>query len=244
VGDLFLVEGPAMRDRLTDIGCPPKKLQILHLGIDVGAVRFEARDFSQPLKVLMMARFVEKKGLVDGLEACAAARRRGLDLTVRIVGDAGNDDSAGQLIKKQLLDLAAGPELTGRVEFCGFVKPEDTKTIMRDCHVFLCPSKHGKNRDGEGGSPLSLTEAMAAGLLCIGTRHCDIPEVVKDSKTGYLCASSDVAALSEALVRIAEEPSESLALTRCGREHIEQEFSIAKQVQELAEIYALSTAKM
>ena len=237
-GDYFLVEGPAMRQRLVELGCPPEKIQIVRLGINLSIVQFVERNFTQTLKVLMMARFVEKKGFVDGLEACAEACRMGVNLTVRIIGDAVEDDSSGQKIKRRLHEVAAKPELRNRVTFDGFVKPDQARTIMRECNVFLCPSKHGANKDGEGGSPLALTEAMAAGLLCIGTRHCDIPEVIKENETGYLCDSGDVPALAKLIVLVAQQPVEALALTRRGRDHIEKNFSVTKQVVELAEVYA------
>ncbi len=56
----------------------------------------------------MMARFVEKEGFVDGLEACALARRSGVDLKVRIVGDAGTEDLDKKL-RPALLNLLDGP---------------------------------------------------------------------------------------------------------------------------------------
>ena len=240
-GERFLVEGPAMLSRLVELGCAAEKIQILRLGINLSTVQFAGRDFTRTLTILMMARFVEKKGFVDGLKACSEARRKGVDLSVRIIGDAVDGDSSGQQIKDQLQEVAARPELRGCVTFDGFVKPDQARAIMRECNVFLCPSKHGANRDGEGGSPLALTEAMAAGLLCIGTRHCDISEVIKENETGYLCDSSDVSALAALIGRVAQQPVEALALTRRGREHIEKNFSTAKQVVELAEVYTRLT---
>ena len=53
-------------------------------------------------------------------------------------------------------------------------------------NVLICPSKHAPDGDAEGGLPFVITEAMALGLLCIGSRHCDIPEAVIDQVTGYL----------------------------------------------------------
>jgi colanic acid/amylovoran biosynthesis glycosyltransferase len=236
-GNAFLVEGPAMRSRLVDIGCPRAKIQLIRLGIDACDIQFVERDFTRSLQVLMMARFVEKKGFEDGLEACARARGAGADLNVTIVGDAVEGDPVGHQIKSRLHALAAGPELRDRVKFEGFVKPERAREVMRECNVFLCPSKHGANGDGEGGSPVALTEAMAAGLLCIGARHCDIPEVIIDGVTGYLCDSGDSEGLASLLSMVAKAPSEARALAQRGRQHIESRFSTLAETVELESIY-------
>src|SRR5207249_4497939 len=107
----------------------------------------------------MMARFTEKKGLVDGLRACAEARRRGADFTVTIVGDAISGDEAGARIKAELHQIASVPELKDRMQFAGFVPAAKSRELMRQHDIYLCPSKHARDGDAEGGSPVSLTEA-------------------------------------------------------------------------------------
>ena len=104
--------------------------------------------------------------------------------------------------------------------------------------MFLCPSKHSKDGDAEGGSPVVLTQAMATGLLCVGTRHCDIPQVIIDGKTGYLCESGDIDGIASRLIRVASEPLQARVLTRWGRKHVETSFSTEREVSELKGIYA------
>lgn len=236
-GELFLAEGPAMGERLAAIGCPPKRVRVARLGVAVEKLPFDRKEFVAPLRVLMMARFVEKKGLPDGLRACAEASRQGTPLEVTIIGDATAGDAAGARIKAELLEVAAGELLRGRVSFPGFLRPEEARRLLRDSDVFLCPSKHSADGDAEGGSPLALTEAMALGLLCIGTRHCDLPEVIRHGETGLLADSGDVPALAALLVQAAARPEESRRLCARGREHIEERFSTAQQVLGLEGIY-------
>jgi colanic acid/amylovoran biosynthesis glycosyltransferase len=234
-GDLFLVEGPAMRDRLIAIGCAAEKLEVARLGVDVGALPAVTRDGDLPLRVVMMARFVEKKGLPDGLRACAQAAREGADLHVTIIGDA--TDPAGREIGDQLRGLAASPALAGRVEFTGFMAPDEARKILCRSHVFLCPSKHAADGDAEGGSPLALTEAMGMGLLCIGTRHCDIPEVILDGHTGAVCESGDSAGLAAALMAAAHDVAGLAASCEAGRRHVAERFNLEHQLPNLASIY-------
>jgi colanic acid/amylovoran biosynthesis glycosyltransferase len=237
VGDAFLVEGPAMRDRLCDLGCPREKVVIQRIGADLESLTFETRDFSGELKIIMVARFVEKKGFADGLRACAMASVNGTRLSVTVVGDASADDEAGQKIKRELREISRHPGLAGKVRFLGFVPLQETRTLLKEHNIFLCPSKHAVSGDAEGGSPVVLTEAMATGLLCVGTQHCDIPQVILNGKTGFLCQEGDVAALAETLSRMALHSDKLSATTQCGRHHVEENFSLPAQMHRLRAVY-------
>ncbi len=234
-GECFVAEGPAMRERLIEIGCPPKKIEVVRLGIDASDFPVVQEAKAAPIRVAMMGRFVEKKGLPDGLRAVARAISNGADLHVTIIGD--STDEAGAAIKRELQEIARTPLLSDRVTFTGFLPPEQARAILRESHFFLCPSRHAKSGDAEGGSPLALTEAMAMGLHCIGTRHCDIPEIIIDGETGLLCDSGDVDAIAAALVQASQAPDIRTAHCHAGRTHIANHFSRAAQINALAALY-------
>ncbi len=236
-GDVFLVEGPALQQRLIDIGCPSEKIRVRTLGVDLKSVKFQDRSFSDGLKVAMMGRFVEKKGFVDGLRACALAVSCGANINVTIVGDASPDDPVGQQIKEELRVLARSPELSGRVQFTGFLSLKDAQSVLNAHNVLLCPSKTTRDGDAEGGYPVVLVEAMASGLLCVGSRHCDIPEVILDNKTGYLCAEGNFMEMAKTLQNLTANPGKIPALARAGRRHIEEKFNLSLQLETLAAEY-------
>jgi colanic acid/amylovoran/stewartan biosynthesis glycosyltransferase WcaL/AmsK/CpsK len=229
-----------MRERLLALGVPADTIRIHRIGVDLDKVPFETKRFSPQLRVVMIGRFVEKKGLVDGLHACAGARAHGLDLTVTIVGDAVAHHAVGLSIKRELQQIAASPPLAGAVTFTGFQALHETRALLRSCNVFLCPSKHASDGDAEGGSPVVLTEAMAMGLLCVGTSHCDIPAVILNGDTGYVVAEGDRAALAQCLITIAQNPDRAEVISRAGRKHIENCFRLETQLEGLALLYRLA----
>jgi colanic acid/amylovoran biosynthesis glycosyltransferase len=237
-GNAFLVEGRAMRHRLIHLGCPAEKVRVHRIGVDIAAFPFIPKLISGPLQIIMVGRFVEKKGFADGLRACLLARSRGVDLRITVIGDASKGDNAGCQIKRELVKLASEPELSGRVDFTGFLPMDRTRETIRVHQIFLCPSKHASDGDAEGGSPVVLAEAMATGLLCIGTNHCDIPEVIVDGKTGYLCMEADTSKMAEVLCQLADKSTGAIALVEQGRKHIEEHFSLQTQLQKLGQIYA------
>jgi colanic acid/amylovoran biosynthesis glycosyltransferase len=237
-GCLFPVEGPAMRDRLIHLGCPAEKIRIHRLGVDLHALPYRRRDFSRGLALAMIGRFVEKKGLDDGLRACAEARSHGVDLHVTVIGESVNGDAEGKHVRDELNAIARDPRLSGRVRFTGLLPLHQTRALLAEHDVYICPSKRAANGDAEGGSPVALTEAMAMGLFCVGTRHCDIPQLIIDRETGTLCAERDVPSMASALGAIAGSPTESVNVTVRARRHIEQFFSLQSQLEGLRDLYA------
>ncbi len=236
-GDLFVVEGPAMRQRLIDIGCPPEKTLVRPIGVELPSLTFTSRDLSNGLRIAMVGRFVEKKGFVDGLRACADAAARGVDLTVTVIGDSAGDP-VGEKIKHELRTIASSPELSGRVQFAGFVPQTKMWELLREQNTVLCPSRHSSNGDAEGGLPFVLTEAMALGLLGIASRHCDAPEAIIDQKTGYLFDEGHTGQLTDILCAVFANPGKVADITRAGRKLVEKKYNLAEQLKALSAIYA------
>jgi colanic acid/amylovoran biosynthesis glycosyltransferase len=81
------------------------------------------------------------------------------------------------------------------------------------------------------------------GLVCLGTRHCDIPEVILDGQTGWLCEEGEVNKLAELISRLARNHEEILPMTRQGRQHVEENFSLQSQLQKLGRIYCLQAGQ-
>ena len=238
-GDLFLVEGPAFRQRLVELGCAAEKVRMQRLGIDVGRLEYRDRNFAGPLKIVMVGRFAEKKGLVDGLTACAKASASGVDLNVTIIGDAWPEevDPVGQRNKREMLKIAQSPEMSNRVYFMGMLPYEETLRIMATQDVFLCPSRHASNGDAEGGFPVVLIEAMALGLLCLGSRHCDIPEAIIDGITGFLFDEGNVEQLERLIEGISCSPESALPIVTAARKHVEKNFNQSCLLPSLGDIY-------
>ena len=73
----------------------------------------------------------------------------------------------------------------------------DSKAVLKKAAIFAFPSAYE-------GFPLALTEAMAAGLPCIGLKSClAVSQLVEDNKTGILTDQSvgKIAIALERLIR-------------------------------------------
>jgi len=240
-GAWFIAEGPAMRQRLLELGAPADRVSVVHIGIDLDRIPFlpSVRPAAEPLRVLMFGRFVEKKGFPEGLRACAIAAAAGVKLRVSIAGDAGKDDPSGQAIRSELRALADAEPLRGIVSFTGFIPLTERFDLLSRHDVLLVPSRHAADGDAEGGAPVSLTEAMAAGLVPVGTAHCDIPMLIEDHVTGLLVPENDEPALAKALCKLAgADATTRRSIAERARAHVGTHFSSSQQVAQLRQLYS------
>ncbi|MBD3163018.1 MAG: glycosyltransferase [Candidatus Eisenbacteria bacterium] len=232
-GDLFLAEGSHSARVLVAIGCPEEKVRVIHLGVDPERIPFRERRAAPGEEIvgLIAASFREKKGIGDALDAFAraAARRRDLRLRLRVIGD-------GPLRPRIEARVSAG-DLAGKVDLLGYQPfPRYLEELAR-AHFLLSPSVTAADGDCEGGAPVCLLDAQAAGLPILGTTHCDIPEVTVPERSAFLVPERDVSALAGALERFLAAPERWGEMGRAGRAHVEQAFDIRKQAEKLADLY-------
>ena len=236
-GALFLAEGPFMAQALVDLGCPARKVRIQHLGVDVQRLQFmpRSRGDGQRVRILMACSFREKKGIPYGIEAFAKAVRKYPNMELRIIG--GAKTRSERRLMERCKGIALREGIAKRVGFLGYIPYSDYLKETTAAHIFLAPSVRARDGDTEGGAPVSVIEASAAGLPVIATRHCDIPNVIIDDETGVLVPERDIEALAEAILSLACAPESWPALGEAGRRRVEKEFDLLQQVWRLESIY-------
>lgn len=228
----FLVEGPAMGAALVALGCPEDKVHLLPLGVDVDSIAWTPRhdDGQSPIRVLMAASLREKKGHTFAFSALAAVLADHPRLEVTVIGD-------GPLRRPLEGQVQASP-LAGRVRWLGDQPHDALLTAMAQHHLFLHPSVTAGDGDSEGGAPLVLLEAQAAGLPVISSIHADIPFVMRPGISGLLAPERDVPALTTALRYLLERPDRWAAMGEAGRRHVQQHFHPERLGDALAELVA------
>lgn len=234
---VFIVEGPAMCKRLIGLGCPPEKIIIHHIGIKVEEYEFHVRKPDDKIKLLVCARFVEKKGIPYAIEALHLLRKRtSLDVLLTIVGDSTGEKACLDE-KKKILNTVDKYKLSNDVTFLGFVGHDLLKKIIYDHHILIAPSITASNGDAEGGFPVVLTEALATGMPAVGFDHCDIPYIIQNEKSGFVVPQRDIKALAERIVYLIEHPDALATMGSFGRNWVQEQYDINKLSIRLRKIY-------
>lgn len=237
-GTAFLVEGTHMRRTLMALGCPAEKVHVHRLGIEMEHFPFRPRrrEPEEPLRVLMVGRFVKKKGFPDALRAFAALRGRGQAATLTLIGGAGESERSKQE-RRSIMETIRRLKLQDDVDLRGFLPQEQLRRAYYEHHLLLSPSKEAPNGDNEGGAPVTLIEASATGLPVVATAHCDIPEVVRHGETGLLASEGDVETLADHLETLALEEGRIETLGRNASVHVRSSYAATRQGERLSERY-------
>jgi glycosyltransferase involved in cell wall biosynthesis len=162
-----------------------------------------------PVRLVSVGRLSPPKDFVT-LERALALVPSG-SVRARLVGD-GRERPA-------LEAEAARLGLDGEVEFLG--ERRDVTALLADADLFVL-SSHSE------GMPMSVLEAMAAGLPVVASAVGGVPEVVVSGDTGLLVPPGDPATLAAALERLADDPVLRLRLGNAGRHRAEQHFGLAR----------------
>lgn len=228
---LGLCDSEELRQMLIEFGVPAEKLRVHLLGVDTQ--RFAPRDGmfdsdgARPLRVLMVGRFVEKKGFRYGLEAFAKApSARQARMTV--IGDGPLD--------AELRALARDLGIADRVEFTGALKHAQVVERMREHDVLLAPCVVAANGDRDSGL-IVLREACACGLVPIATRMGGLPDSVDDGETGFLTEMHDADTMAERLERLLGDPALRATMGRASRAKMVRELDHGVAMPQLEQAY-------
>lgn len=218
-GDLFLPVSAYWANRLAELGCPTDRIAVHHMGIDASRFKFTVPRLptvDQPVRVVSVARLVEKKGLAYAVRAVAALRRDGIDIALDIVGDGP--------LRGSLESLIAELGMSNAVRIIGARSRDEVARAMEAAHLFAAPSVTARDGDMEG-IPVALMEAMASGVPVVATRHSGIPELVEDKVSGLLVSERDTDALAAAFRWLVEHPERWMAMASAAHDAVEQNFN-------------------
>jgi glycosyltransferase involved in cell wall biosynthesis len=136
---------------------------------------------------------------------------------LKIIGDGPMTDDVAQAVVR--LGVADDVELDGRQPH------EKVQAAFRDADIYVQHSVTAPDGDEEG-LPVSITEALAAGLPVIATRHSGIPEVVREGETGYLVDEHDAAGMGRRMAALARNRPAWARLGGAGQALLRAEFAV------------------
>lgn len=198
---------------------PKARVMVVHNPVSLP----EASEFAtrEPATLLFLGRIGKSKGAYDLLQAAArlALEYPGLRL---VMGGDGELDEARR--------FAESLGISAHLELAGWVTGKDKQALLSKASVYVLPSYHE-------GLPMSVLEAMAAGLPVVSTRVGGIPEAIRDGVNGFLLEPGDIDMLVDRLRTLLNDVGLRRRMGEAAREHVQYNFSTEVIVPRIEEIY-------
>ncbi|MGO4760943.1 glycosyltransferase family 4 protein [Cupriavidus sp. 2KB_3] len=140
---------------------------------------------------------------------------------------------AGDGPRRESLEHLAGQLAPGRVRFAGSVS--EIPALLASAQAFMLASDHE-------GFPISVLEAMRAGLPVIASALPGIWEQLAGGRCGTLVDGNDPQAFASALERLATDARQRIAQGQAARAHWEAQYGLDPMVRATWAIYQKALA--
>jgi len=223
VADTYICGGKRSATRLTRLGISKERIRLLYHGVDVE--KFTPGSCKLEHSILFVGRIQRPKGLHVLLESLTRINE---PLTIVIVGPI----SDGKYYE-EIWARAREQDLERKHKLLWLGPITDQSCLIdwyRKSSVHVCPSL----REEVGNS---ILEAMACGTPVVATNVGNIPELVRDRRTGILVPPDNASDLARAIEYVVENEDVRKRFACEARIHVSQNFSLDKTVSHLVQIY-------
>ncbi len=214
-------------------GLRPERVGVIYNGINIAtfangggptAVRSQVRRElgigDDDLILLQVARLDALKDHLTAIRALERVSKRWPDVKLLLAGEGPEQSAIAGEIRRRNLE--------SQVRFLG--SRSDVPRLLHSADIFLLTSV-------SEGIPLTVIEAMAAGLPVVATRVGGVPEIVEEGTTGWLAPAGDDAKLADAVLRLAESLPLRRQMGLAGRQRAESMFSDVQWIASYARLY-------
>lgn len=176
------------------------------------------RDYAGQ-NLLFLGRLCREKGVGELLAVLPQIAARFPDVKLYL---------GGIWTDRELAKKAA--ELGDLVTYLGWIGEEEKQKYMAHCSIFVLPTYFE-------GQPVSLLEAMAAGMAVLTTAVGGIPQVIETGVQGLLINPRDEEALATGLTTLLADERVRRQYGEAARKKVREEHDIVRSVEKLVEIY-------
>jgi glycosyltransferase involved in cell wall biosynthesis len=185
--------------------CDPNTTVVIPNGVDLAATA-PAEGPNEPPRIVWVGRLQAPK---DPLTLVSALGRLERPFEADFVGDGPFRRTVE--LELERLGLGASVRVLG--------DRRDVGSLLARSDVFVLASR-------SEGLPLSILEAMAAGLPVVASRVGGVPELVVDGETGLLVPAGDPELLAAAVGRLLDDATLRRRLGEAGRARVRERFDL------------------
>lgn len=221
---------------MTGLGLlPGDRFELVYNGVDLTRVAPSARlgaEFRQRHSippdrtvVLQVSWIIPEKGILELLSAARQVLSTTDQVHFVIVGEGA--------YRQQYMDAAHELGLREHITWTGMVQDPFGEGVY-DAADIVCQLSHWEELFG-----WMIAEAMAYRKPIVATRVGGIPELVRDSVSGFLVERGDIQAAAEKIVLLAEKPQLREEMGDAGSQIAKEKFELQRNVAKLIEFYDL-----
>ncbi len=228
--DLVISPSPGMRDVLIKAGVDvpidvvPNGIDLLPFRQPVDPICRADLGFSDEAVLLFyVGRLGPEKNVAFLLQAFNAVAQAYEQVGLVLVGDGPE--------RENLLALIQREKLESRVRMTGQVPYLELPRYLATADAFVTASVTEVH-------PLTLIEAMAAGLPVLGIDSPGVGDIVLDGRNGFLCPTEDLILFTARLMRLVLDDKQRRQMSEAASADAEQ-YSIERTMQMLLDRYQL-----
>jgi glycosyltransferase involved in cell wall biosynthesis len=207
---------------------PGVDVDALSRGADAEAARRRLGIAEGAPILLLIGRIQRSKGQRELVEA--VSRLSGNFAPPHVVLCGGPALMTDEDFHDELIRLAADLGLSDRIHLTGHVSDDAKRDLLAAATVLVHPA----HREAFG---IAVIEGMAAGKPVVVSDSVGPTSIVAGSGAGEIVPARDVGALTEALKRRLESPSESAEMGAAGQRRARERYSTAQMVGNVESIY-------
>ena len=201
--------------------CDSRNINILYNGADPEVFK-PYPPKKNNINILFMGVLGRRKGSYDLIEAFIPIYNKFPNVSLMLGGD-GEIEKTFDTVKDKLID--------DRVKLMGWLQGQDKIDAFRNADIYILPSYNE-------GLPVSILEAMAAGLPIISTPVGGIPEAVIDGVNGYLIEPGDIESISNKIDKLCVDDSLREVMGKESIRLINEKFHLRACIEDLHALYS------
>ena len=198
---------------------PKNEIEIIANVIDTTPFAFPVNRFDvrkKAVRVLFVGAMGKLKGETDLADAVKLIAEKHPNLRVSFLGFGGEN----------LQEYCRRIGIENLIEFVGAVSLEERLGFFEKADIFALPTY-------AEAMPISVIEAMAAGLPVVSTTVGGIPELIEDDGDGFLFTPGDSAALAEKISILASNKDLRIRIGQKARQKVYEQMNFSQYTNKL-----------
>jgi glycosyltransferase involved in cell wall biosynthesis len=209
------------------------KIRVIHNGVDVDKFKpaIDKRKAKEELgfnpedkAILSVGRLYARKGLFTLIESIALVTRKFKNAKFIIAGKGLSNEM------KKLVSYAIKIGVKDNIVFTGYFPDKKLPKLYQAADIFAFSTFYEN-------LPFAVLEALSTGLPVVTTNVGGIPEMIQESKNGFLVEPANSRELADRILYYLEHPAEASEMGLLARRNIENHFDWRLIVKKVVKVY-------